>query len=189
MIPISACIIAKNEERFIGECLKRLKEYGFEIVVVDTGSTDNTKYIASQYTENVYNFAWCNDFSKARNYAVSKATNDLIFSIDCDEQIEKLDIDSLMKQLKQYPDSCGEVRLANFARGNMTTPEDEITVQRIFNRKYCQYTGRIHEQVVHKNGQPLSFFQAPVLLFHYGYALEEEQQIVKIQRNLCKMTY
>ena len=47
-LPISVCIISKNEEKHIGECLKRLKPYGFEIIVTDTGSTDRTKEISVQ---------------------------------------------------------------------------------------------------------------------------------------------
>lgn len=187
MISVSACIIAKNEEKFIGECLERLKKYGFEIVVVDTGSTDHTKEIARQYTENIYDFEWCNDFGKARNYAISKASNDWIFNIDCDEQIEKIDIPKLMELFSQYPDGCAEIRLANFMREKPDAPEDEITVQRIFNRKYCRYQGRIHEQVIRKDGKSPFFFKAPVLLFHYGYALEEEQQKLKVQRNLTML--
>ena len=48
-IPVSVCIIAKNEEKYIEECLKKLQPYGFEIIVTDTGSTDRTKEIAEKY--------------------------------------------------------------------------------------------------------------------------------------------
>ena len=55
-IPVSVCIIAKNEEKHIEECLKRLKPYGFEIIVTDTGSTDRTKEIAQRYADKVLDF-------------------------------------------------------------------------------------------------------------------------------------
>lgn len=69
---LSVCIIVKNEEKNIARCLQCLKPYDFEIVVVDTGSTDRTREIASQYTDKVYEFAWRNDFALAKNYAISK---------------------------------------------------------------------------------------------------------------------
>ena len=53
---LSVCIIAKNEEKNIRRCLESLKSYNFEIVVVDTGSTDDTEKIAQQYTDRVYLF-------------------------------------------------------------------------------------------------------------------------------------
>ena len=52
-VPISVCLIAKDEEKNIEECLKRLKPYGFEIIVTDTGSTDRTKELASRYADKV----------------------------------------------------------------------------------------------------------------------------------------
>ena len=64
-LPITACIIAKNEEKYIDQCLRHLLSYEMEIVVVDTGSTDRTKEIAFKYTDKVYDFTWINDFSAA----------------------------------------------------------------------------------------------------------------------------
>ena len=55
-VPISVCLIAKNEEKNIEECLKRIKPYGFEIIVTDTGSTDKTKEIAARYADKVLDF-------------------------------------------------------------------------------------------------------------------------------------
>ena len=88
MLPISVCIIAKNEENYISECLRRLSCYDWEIVVVDTGSTDRTVEIARTYTPNVRHFDWANDFSAARNYSISIASNDYILAVDCDEYLQ-----------------------------------------------------------------------------------------------------
>ncbi len=84
---ISVCIIAKNEETNIERCLKSLESYKFEIIVVDTGSTDRTKEIALQFTDGVFDYEWTDDFSAARNYAIEQATNDYILMIDCDEYV------------------------------------------------------------------------------------------------------
>ena len=81
---ISFCIIGKNEEAIIEKCLVALVPYGYEIVYVDTGSSDRTKEIAHKYTDRIYDFEWINDFSAARNFAISKAGGDYILMIDCD---------------------------------------------------------------------------------------------------------
>lgn len=62
-IPVSVCMIAKNEEQYIEQCLRRLLRYNMEIIVVDTGSTDRTKEIAARYTDKLFEFEWCDDFS------------------------------------------------------------------------------------------------------------------------------
>ena len=62
MIPLSVCIIGKNEEKNIERCLAPLVPYGFEIIYVDTGSTDKTKELAAKYTDNIYDFEWIGDF-------------------------------------------------------------------------------------------------------------------------------
>ena len=78
-------MIVKNEEEVIGRCLESAKDLVDEIIIVDTGSTDKTKEIASKYTSKIYNFEWIDDFSAARNYSFSKATMDYIFWLDADD--------------------------------------------------------------------------------------------------------
>ena len=95
MIPISVCIIAKNEEANIERCLSSLAPYGFEIVVVDTGSTDRTKEIAAKYTDRIFDFEWTDNFSEARNYSLRMASNNWIFMMDCDEWIDSIDIEEM----------------------------------------------------------------------------------------------
>ena len=85
MITISLCMIVKNEEKILARCLDSIKAMVDEIIIVDTGSTDNTKAIASQYTDKVYDFKWVDDFSKARNFAYSKATMDYQMWMDADD--------------------------------------------------------------------------------------------------------
>ena len=69
MLTISLCMIVKNEEKILRRCLDSIKGLMDEIIIVDTGSTDNTRKIAEQYTEKVYDFEWIHDFSAARNFA------------------------------------------------------------------------------------------------------------------------
>ena len=86
---ISVCMIVKNEEKNLAACLDCLQGITDEIVIVDTGSTDATKEIAAKYTDKLYDFAWVDDFSAARNFAFSKATMDYIYSADADERLDE----------------------------------------------------------------------------------------------------
>lgn len=88
MVSISLCMIVKNEERVLRRCLDSVADLCEEIIIVDTGSSDKTKEIASDYTDLIYDFTWTGSFSDARNYAFSKATKDYIYSADADEVID-----------------------------------------------------------------------------------------------------
>ena len=90
MITVSLCMIVKNEEKILERCLSCLADLMDEVIIVDTGSTDRTKQIASKYTDKIYDFQWEDDFSAARNFAFSKATGDYIYSADADEVLDEV---------------------------------------------------------------------------------------------------
>lgn len=81
-------MIVKNEERCIARCLDSFKGLYDELIIVDTGSTDNTKEICRKYTNKIYDFKWCDDFSAARNFALEKCTHNVIGWCDADECFE-----------------------------------------------------------------------------------------------------
>ena len=115
MIPISVCIITKNEAENLDKCLKSLSPYPFEIVVVDTGSTDNSKEIARKYTDRVFDFEWVNDFSAARNFSISRASHNMIFVLDTDEFLVEFDFDQVQQLMNDHPKSVGLItRLGYF---------------------------------------------------------------------------
>ncbi len=89
MVSISLCMIVKNEEGVLKRCLDSFFPLVDEIVIVDTGSTDLTKQIATRYTDKIYDFAWTGDFAAARNFAFSKTGCDYIYSADADEMIDE----------------------------------------------------------------------------------------------------
>lgn len=89
MVTISLCMIVKNEENVLARCLQSIHDLMDEIIIVDTGSTDRTKEIAAEYTDQIYDFEWTADFSAARNFAFSKAKCEYIYSADADEVLDE----------------------------------------------------------------------------------------------------
>ena len=89
MVKISLCMIVKNEAAILARCLDSIADLMDEIIIVDTGSTDDTKRVASKYTDRIYDFSWTNDFSAARNYSFSLATMDYIYAPDADEVLDE----------------------------------------------------------------------------------------------------
>ncbi|SHH97780.1 glycosyltransferase family 2 protein [Virgibacillus chiguensis] len=100
MHSISLCMIVKNEEEVLEQCLRSVESICDEIIILDTGSTDRTKEIALQFTNKVFDFEWVDDFSKARNKSFSYATKDYILYLDADDVVLPEDLDKL-KNLKK----------------------------------------------------------------------------------------
>ncbi|UCD82324.1 MAG: tetratricopeptide repeat protein [Desulfobacterales bacterium] len=101
---VSLCMIAKNEERHLARCLQSAKPLVDEIIVVDTGSTDRTRDIARAFGADVYATVWQEDFSKARNISLSKASGHWIFILDADEVIAPVDYEGFRKLISSAPD-------------------------------------------------------------------------------------
>lgn len=182
---LSICIITKNEEKNIARCLQCLSPYGFEIVVADTGSSDRTREIAKQYTKNVYDFTWCDDFAAAKNFAISKATNPYVMILDSDEFLENIDIQKLENQMREQPDAVGRICRRNVFTRNGIRQENVEWINRIFAKDKFAYEGRIHEQVVALDGHTYETYQAPVVIEHTGYDLPEEERRKKAERNIA----
>lgn len=185
--PVSVCIIAKNEEKHIEKCLQQLMPYDMEIIVTDTGSTDNTKEIAQKYTDKVFDFAWVNDFSAARNFCAEKATNDWILAIDCDEYMEKLDMEALLSNMQKCPHKAGKIRIRNIAHrnnGEITYIDEDII--RFYHRGFFEFVYPVHENVVPKKDKEKQweYFQAPIEVIHHGYNIGAEEMKEKQMRNL-----
>ncbi len=87
----SLCMIVRNEERHLANCLQHIKALVDEMVIVDTGSNDRTKDIARAFGAHVYEMDWRDDFAAARNFSLSKAGGDWILVLDADEVISATD--------------------------------------------------------------------------------------------------
>lgn len=192
-IPVSVCIIAKNEEKHIENCLSRLKPYGFEIVVTDTGSTDRTKEIAAKYADKVLDFEWIDDFAAARNFCAEHAGNNWIMAWDCDEYLSEIDIQTMRIYMQKYPKRIGTLHLTsllNNSDGGQGFVKNEVF--RLYNKNFYTFINPIHEQIVKKKPEERTdvsqTFRIPTEIIHHGYCLEGEEMIAKQERNL-KLLY
>ena len=185
MLPISVCIIAKNEEKNMEEFLTRIKPYDWEIIVLDTGSTDRTKEIALQYADIVSDFVWINDFSAARNRSMELANRDYILVLDCDELLTEIDPEGIIQLIESHPHDAGYIIRKNF----FFTNQGELAVgteytERIFPKAEYHYELTIHEQLTRNDQTPFKRYIAPIEVEHSGYILSQEETQKKIKRNL-----
>lgn len=87
MPTLSVCMIVKDEGQTLERAISGIKSVADEIIIVDTGSTDNSVEIAKRFTDKVFNFDWCDDFSAARNYSFDQATCDYVMWLDADDVV------------------------------------------------------------------------------------------------------
>lgn len=188
-LPITVCIIAKDEEKHIEECLKHLRKYDWEIIVADTGSTDRTREIARCYADRVVDFEWVDDFAAARNYCASFAGNNWILAIDCDEYITGVDVSKLRILMQKFPRHTGMLRITNLIPG-IGGEKSYVTddVPRLYNKNYYHFILPVHEQVRFidpaRSEDVMDAFLLPIEVIHHGYALTGEDMERKQKRNL-----
>lgn len=149
MVTISLCMIVKNEEDTLARCLDSVSSFVDEIIIVDTGSTDSTKQIAAGYTDNIYDFAWIEDFSAARNFAFSKATKEYLLWLDADDILSPEDAASILRLKAELPPDTDMVYLkynTGFdAQGNVTF---SYYRERLLRRdKHFRFEGAVHEAI------------------------------------------
>ena len=96
MTELSLCMIVKNEEERLARCLSSVQGAVDEIIILDTGSTDGTKDVALRFTQRVYDYAWDDDFSAARNASFAYTTRPFILWLDADDVMERSEREKLM---------------------------------------------------------------------------------------------
>lgn len=185
MIPISVCIITKNEADNLQKCLESLQPYPFEIVVVDTGSADDTMDVARRYTDRIYEFTWIDDFAAARNFAAKCASNDFLFPIDTDEILTALDWEQLQAAVAEHPECVGHVKRLDYFETDSEVKCYDVMIERLYDRRYYQFQGAIHEALVPISDIPYTYYETSIVIDHAGYLGTPEKLQEKANRNLA----
>ena len=172
-LSISLCMIVKNESRLIAECLRRASVICNQMVVVDTGSEDETATLAEAAGAEVYHHPWPGHFSAARNISLEYARNDWILILDGDELLEPGTVEQLEERILERADADAiEFEIVNFVSDEARFDQAYFQKQiRLFRREaHHRYEGLIHNQLVDtRTSRPLRSIYRPVRVLHYGY--------------------
>lgn len=189
---ISACVITKNEEKNLPSCLNSLRNIVSEMIVVDTGSTDRTVEVAKSLGAQVFHFEWVHDFSKAKNYAISKATGDWIIFLDADEYFTKESLPLIPLLITEAEEHECDIIVSLLCNIDMHTKETINTVHhtRIFrNHPEICYEGAIHERIMRAGKAPRGLMASEGLaIIHTGYSSDIHLSKEKSERNI-KLLY
>jgi len=175
---ISLCMIVKNEEEFLERCLESINEFVDEIIIVDTGSTDNTIAIAKRFTDKIYHHPWEKSFSKARNQALRYASCDWVFQIDADEELVQGGGVHLREAVKAAGDAdiVFVAILSSYSKGLKTASHN---FERLFrNNGIIHYEGAVHNRIIGGTKPVFSSIQ----LIHHGYDVDKDKFEEKFKR-------
>ena len=179
---ISACLIVKNEEKLLPRCLDSIRDLVDEIILVDTGSEDDTLDIARKYGCVIHHFPWQGDFSSARNESLQRATQDWILVIDADEEVRPEEA----WKIRRYV-SRPEAQVISISVYNQSPETGAVSSFlpsiRLFRRHLnLRYYGIVHNRLDVPPEVPVT--RTDVRLLHYGYDLTPEQLEHKKERTM-----
>jgi glycosyltransferase involved in cell wall biosynthesis len=179
-------MIVRNEGHQLANCLGPVAQLFDEIVIVDTGSTDNTCEVAREFTPKFLSFPWCDDFSAARNESLRHATGEWIFWLDADDRISPDNVAKLADCLSHL-NGQPQAYLMNTACSSRYACEGAnlITHTRLFRRHPdLRWQGRVHEQLRPElNTLGYKAIWSDVQIDHTGYQ-DQGLQHRKLQRDL-----
>jgi glycosyltransferase involved in cell wall biosynthesis len=181
-IKLSLAMIVKNEARCLARCLRSVRSIVDEIIIADTGSTDDTVKIAKEFGASVPRFEWVNDFAAARNFALAQTTGAWILALDADEHASE----TLAREIRQFvagPAQIGRLKIVSDFRHKGQTLRSSTFVSRLFPRG-ATFEGRIHEQIT----SPLPRVNLPGELWHDGYleTKKTERNVGLLQAELAR---
>jgi glycosyltransferase involved in cell wall biosynthesis len=187
---LSLCMIVKDEEKYINSCLKSVKDFVDEMIIVDTGSTDRTVEICKSFGAKIFTFPWNGSFSDARNYGLERATGDWILWLDADERVDNADAHKLRESLED-DDLILSIHLINYF-GENPDPNKAFNIAhtRLFqNKKGFKFVNKIHEmlnanEVFTKHNASATIKAVPIKIYHYGYLDSVNDEKKKSERNI-----
>lgn len=181
---VTLAMIVKNEAGNLGDCLESVKDQVDEIVIVDTGSTDNTLEIAGRYTDKIYTYPWQGDFSAARNYAIARSGGQWILYLDADERLF-CEPGQLKKTVIKDDQIEAYLLPLDYPINESTGEYNRFLVLRLFkNTKDYYFAGRIHEQVIIHKNEAVGFTQ-DIIIKHQAVSPKERNR--KRGRNLTAL--
>jgi glycosyltransferase involved in cell wall biosynthesis len=172
-VRISACSIVKNEEHNIARSIESYMDAVDEIIIVDTGSTDNTAEICKRYGAKVLSYTWNNDFSGAKNYALEHAEGDWVVFLDADEwfvpNLSKSNIVDILSKLSPSIDGL-LVTMCDF-----NLEQNKVRMKGVANRIFrgdpkIRYHGCIHEKLRNNEKKINLVKNLEIEIYHSGYA-------------------
>lgn len=184
---VSLCLIARNEERDIGDCIRSALPACDEVVLADTGSTDRTREIAAELGAKIVDFPWCDDFAAARNASLDAATGDWALILDCDERLSPEAAKHIRKAVRDRRAVAFRLDVVSDVGGGV---QQCTPILRLFRRvPEIRYVRRIHESVgeavvayARKHGLGTEHICGPA--YHSGYEPTRFQSLGKRERNL-----
>ncbi len=184
-IKVSLCLITKDEEHCLAACLASVKHLVGEIIVVDTGSADNTVQLAQLAGARVFHFIWTGNFSQARNFGLEQARGDWILVLDADEVLCPVEVEDFDQYLENKTVEGYYLQLNNYIGDGKQMTCDRVV--RLFrNKPEYRFVGAIHEQVatsIIKINQGQGLVPAPLVIDHYGYLAAVISKKNKFWRN------
>jgi hypothetical protein len=183
---LSLTMIVKNEAATLGRCLASVRDIVDEIVVVDTGSSDNTKDIARQYGARVFDFPWCDNFAAARNESIRQATGQWLLWLDADEYFDDANRAKLRDLLANLgDDNTAYVMKCVCVSGQVSNTATHVDHVRLFrSHPALRWDYRVHEQILpalQRAGHAVRFTN--IAITHTGYT-DPTLRYKKLERNL-----
>ncbi|MDP3831578.1 MAG: glycosyltransferase family 2 protein, partial [Ignavibacteriaceae bacterium] len=181
---LTLSMIVKNEAHRLGECLQSVKEIADEIVIVDTGSTDNTVKVAESYRAKIFFFDWIKDFSAARNFALRKSTGDLILYLDADEKLTPKSVKEI-NRIKLKSERAGYNCLITSLDSEFGRDNSMLYVRLFSNSDQIEFSGKVHEQIVPSLiANNYKIIETNIEIIHTGYNISGDDKKDKARRNL-----
>ena len=191
---ISLCMIVKNESEGLEKCLSTARPHVEQIVVVDTGSTDNTLEIASRYADVIKEIEWPDSFSEARNYSLQFATEDFIMILDGDEFVpDPLHWRRIRKALAENV-ACVRIPIRNVLPEGQLIAADRMWQERIYrNAPEIRYEGKVHNQhhrglvaYAERTGHGIATVEAEIIHTGYSYSASKMKKKYAVRLHLLE---
>lgn len=179
LLSLGVAIIVKNAEDTIAQAIKSTLSYARQIVVVDTGSSDRTPQICTLLGAEVHFYKWTDNFSDARNHALSHMRTEWILQLDADEELLGFSVEDIQPLLMNPAVGGLQVALQNTLSGGLESVHHYTRLVR--RHAQIRYEGAIHEQIAGSiRSLGLEIVDSPVTILHHGYEANSPE---KIERN------